>query len=106
MEQKEKVSLIACTNDHIYGLTSSGQLTIYDVAAGNWVLRCESDILTVDRANVLKRVEVPTWVVDSGKYVDQDKTPEKIKDDKEIHWAWVVAGLALFLFVINYFLGD
>lgn len=53
--ENEKVIAIASASDQVYGLSQGGHLVIFDKEAGAWVVRCGADIMSVNKANVLKR---------------------------------------------------
>lgn len=56
--ENEKVIAITSANDQVYGVSQGGHLVVFDREAGAWVVRCGADIMSVNKANVLKRPAV------------------------------------------------
>lgn len=52
--ENEKVVQIAIGSD-VFGLSSNGQLIIFDSAANCWVLKCSSEIMSFNKANTIKK---------------------------------------------------
>lgn len=51
----EKLISLASDGKDIYGLTETGKLAIYDRSVGDFVQRTNGSILTMDKANTLKK---------------------------------------------------
>jgi hypothetical protein len=63
----EKIIQISSSDGEIYALTASGRVAFFDKAVGMFVLKSNGEILTFDRANILKHVE-EVECVKIGKY--------------------------------------
>ncbi len=53
--ENEKIVAITSVGDQVYGLAHGGHLAIFDKEANAWVVRCGANILSVNKANILKK---------------------------------------------------
>lgn len=103
--KNEIVISITASQGEVYGLTETGKLVFFDKSAGMFVLKCPSDILTMDKANVLKKIE-PNIVQDSrhqGRYrtpaTQPIEAPSRIKTMlTPVNISIGLIGLALLLY--------
>lgn len=99
---KEKVIQISCTNDTVYGITIEGHLVFFDKEANSWVIRCYGDILSVDRANVLKKpIDVygePVRYRDNSTIIHEEVTCKMNKMKRVLAIVSIVAACAYVIY--------
>lgn len=65
----EKVTFITATDTEVFGLTETGKFVYFDKQAASFVLKSNGAVLSMDKANILKKIEqVPGDYTHRGRY--------------------------------------